>query len=607
MSLVRRSFPFLSILSLFCLLVSAEAMAADCTVTNPGDSGAGTLRNCLDAVATVDGDVISIPTMTVQITSGQLDITHPLTIQGVGAADTIIDGIGNGTARLFNVLTNSSAAVRMQNLTVQRAHATVSGAGIYVAGTGAFELVDSIVRENESNISGTALAQGGGGIYVGDSALLNLQNSEVRDNSVVGNASGAGILSTSSLLVVNSLIFGNDAMDTLAGTAGIDSQGAAQILFTTFEKNNGLLGGAGRFSGGILLGLDVLDNSATAGGGGLAMYGDSALGQSYLMGNRANDGNGGGIYACGDNVLVENTTLERNFALDGGDLNGGGGGGIFNCGALQLQNVTLFKNEAQAGGGGIENDLDASVSIFNSSIFANTADSDNGGAMAGDGGGIFNDSGATLTLVNSILAGNGDLSGGGKDCRNLGSVGAQGKNILQDSVGCENIFSTASAIENLDPLFVGGLADNSGPLAGRDQLVIIPTLALQESSPAVDTADPVSCLEFDARGFARPQRAGCDIGAYELLASPSPTPIPTPVSTEPPTPPTGGDPQGPGAGLPSGTVGLVSGGGCRLNYENGEFPRAPAVLLSFGPVLLLAGAWLRWRSLRVVFPGKDSR
>ncbi|MFO1464175.1 MAG: choice-of-anchor Q domain-containing protein [bacterium] len=599
MSLVRRSFPFLSILSLFCLLVSAEALAADCAVTNPGDSGAGTLRNCLDAVATVDGDVISIPAMTVQITSGQLNITHPLTIQGAGAADTIIDGIGNGTARLFNILTNSSAAVRMQDLTVQRAHANVSGAGIYVAGTGAFELVDSIVRENESNISGTALAQGGGGIYVGDSALLNLQNSEVRDNSVVGNASGAGILSTSNLLVVNSLIFGNDAMDTLAGTAGIDSQGAAQILFTTFEKNNGLLGGAGRFSGGIFLGLDVLDNSATAGGGGLAMYGDSALGQSYLMGNRATDGNGGGIYACGDSVLVENTTLERNYAQDGGDLNGGGGGGIFNCGALQLQNVTLFKNEAQAGGGGIENDLDASVSIFNSSIFANTADSDNGGAMAGDGGGIFNDSGATLTLVNSILAGNGDLSGGGNDCRNLGSLGAQGKNILQDSVGCENIFSTAGAIENLDPLFVGGLADNSGPLAGRDQLVIIPTLALQESSPAVDTADLGTCLEFDARGFSRPQRAGCDIGAYELLAPPSPTPIPTPASTDTPMPGIGGNPQGPGAGLPSGRVGLVSGGGCQLNSQNGEFPHLSSVLLSFGLILFSAGAWHRRRSLGV--------
>ncbi len=46
---------------------------------------------------------------------------------------------------------------------------------------------------------------------------------------------------------------------------------------------------------------------------------------------------------------------------------------------------------------------------------------------------------------------------------------------------------------------------------------IVPTIALKPTSPAVDYAFPNTCPPVDARGVKRPQGAGCDAGAYELV------------------------------------------------------------------------------------------
>lgn len=55
--------------------------------------------------------------------------------------------------------------------------------------------------------------------------------------------------------------------------------------------------------------------------------------------------------------------------------------------------------------------------------------------------------------------------------------------------------------------FLGVLTDNGGP---------VPTLALEEGSPAIDAGTNVSGMTTDARGVTRPQGASFDSGAYEL-------------------------------------------------------------------------------------------
>ncbi len=55
---------------------------------------------------------------------------------------------------------------------------------------------------------------------------------------------------------------------------------------------------------------------------------------------------------------------------------------------------------------------------------------------------------------------------------------------------------------------LGPLADNGGPTL---------THALGAGSPAIDAADAGACPATDQRGVARPQGAGCDVGAFELI------------------------------------------------------------------------------------------
>lgn len=575
MSFTRRWVFVFSVFSLSLFQFEHGVLAADCAVTDAGDSGTGTLRHCLDSVATDDGDLISIPAMTIHLSSGELAVTRPLTIQGAGAGLTVIDGAGNGSARIFRITTNSSAEVAIRGLTVRGARANVSGAGIYVGGTGSLRISASALRDNESGISVPALNQGGGGVLVGENATMIMEDCEVTGNSVTGHGSGAGILSSSSILIVNSLIAENDAVDTFSGAGGIDSRGVATVINSSFEGNHGLMGGGGNFVQASVTNSAFVGNTALSGGGGLAVFGGVRLDQAYFFGNRTYDGVGGGLFACGEDNEVLNVTFEGNSAT--------GGGGVFNCGDLILANNTYFGNQAQQNGGAILNDVGASLYLVHSTVFGNSADSDDGEVDGGEGGGIMNATEASLQIGNSILAGNSDLSGGGHDCWNQGQLGAYGKVILRDPLGCETILAPADVVESLDPRLAADIGPNGGPSIGKDGAYPTRTLALLEASPAIDSADGDICaeLDFDQRGVARPQQAACDLGAYEFTLAASPTPEATPPAGENPQ-----DEDGSGAPTPPANAAgaMINGGGCSLRSGAAAAPNfwAAAFLVGLG-------------------------
>jgi hypothetical protein len=117
--------------------------------------------------------------------------------------------------------------------------------------------------------------------------------------------------------------------------------------------------------------------------------------------------------------------------------------------------------------------------------------------QAGGGGGIADlaagCSGACIRLANSIVAVN-----GGGNCS--GSI----TDGLRDLVFGDSTCPGANADPKLRPL-----QNNGGPT---------PTMALPADSAAIDgvPAAGADCPASDQRGVARPQGAGCDIGAYEL-------------------------------------------------------------------------------------------
>ena len=127
------------------------------------------------------------------------------------------------------------------------------------------------------------------------------------------------------------------------------------------------------------------------------------------------------------------------------------------------------------------------------------------------GGGLFiNDS---LTVRNTIIAGN-TVNGGKSDCFDTGGNVVTSSHNLEGGTSC--LFNGPGDRRNANPL-LGALRNNGGQTD---------TQALGSGSPAIDAG--LGCPATDQRGVSRPQRAACDIGAFEAAAA-LPTGLPAPV------------------------------------------------------------------------------
>jgi hypothetical protein len=214
-----------------------------------------------------------------------------------------------------------------------------------------------------------------------------------------------------------------------------------------------------------------------------------------------------------------------------------GGGGVFASGAgpLTIRNSLIAQNTASANGAGISS-TGAQVVIENSTITGNTAFSTT------TAGGVFTTGAGTATITNSTIAGN---DGGSTGAANIlaagtstislastviadpatgevncletgGAISTSGFN-LEDGVTC-NLSSGSNDLINVDPQ-LASLASNGG---------LTQTLALANSSPAVDKGKALGGITADQRGNARPDDFGSvpnaaggdgsDIGAFELLS-----------------------------------------------------------------------------------------
>ncbi|MEX0800109.1 MAG: choice-of-anchor Q domain-containing protein [Dehalococcoidia bacterium] len=196
----------------------APASAATITVTTTDDElnadGDCSLREAIQAANTdsaVDActagagdDIIDLPAGTYTLTiagagedanaTGDLDIFLNVTINGTGAATTIIDG--NDLDRVFH--NAGGGAVQMTGLTIQNGNAPSPNSGGGILNVGTLTLDDSAV-------SGNTAFQSGGGIQT--SGILTLNDSTVSGNSAQGQ--GAGIGNIGSATVNNSTISGN--------------------------------------------------------------------------------------------------------------------------------------------------------------------------------------------------------------------------------------------------------------------------------------------------------------------------------------------------------------------------------------------------------------
>ncbi len=325
------------------------------------------------------------------------------------------------------------------------------------------------------------------------------------------------------------------ARSTASGTPtfrifDVASAGSLTLNSVTIKNglaNNGTAGGGGIFNHGALTvtGSAFTGNSAPSStgtsGGGINNSGTLNLSTSSFTGNSAQEGGG---------VFNQKTATITNDTFAGNSATIYGGGALLNAAGTMTVTGSTFTGNTGPGGGAIDNDT--TLNISDSTFTGNTGGSNGGGAIinfgpttvtqstiAGNsstfGANILNYTGFTLKISMSIVA-NGQ---GGPNCGGGQPVTDAGYNI---DTGSTCGFSAANhSLSSTSPQ-LGPLATNGGPTQ---------TMALPMGSPAVDAipASTAGCTgTTDQRGTTRPQGAGCDIGAYELVQSGSGTPsVPT--------------------------------------------------------------------------------
>lgn len=231
-------------------------------------------------------------------------------------------------------------------------------------------------------------------------------------------------------------------------------------------------------------------------GGGGIYNGDGAtleLIDSSVVNNTAG-WSGGGVYS------FFNTTTTIMRSTISGNVSNDVGGGIRSLGNAEIINSTISGNEATGWYGGALFVTDGVVNLTNVTVADNVSPV---WAPADVFVGTFTAADATLTLANSIVASAQDNCFFAPFGSGVVTLTADHNNVLTD-VTC---FAGASDLVVADA-GLGPLADNGGSTL---------THALLAGSPAIDAADAAICPATDQRGIARPQGAGCDVGAYELL------------------------------------------------------------------------------------------
>ena len=265
----------------------------------------------------------------------------------------------------------------------------------------------------------------------------------------------------------------------------------------------------GRAKGAFILNADESLKNATAnpiGGAIVNWLGALSISDSTFRVNLAELG--GAIYNWRGELSISDSAFSGNLA----DKYGALGGAIYNReGTISIGSSTFRGNSADLGGGAIANRNEGELSIVNSAFSVNSADK-YGGAIVNEGelsiinntfrinladlgGAIYNTEDGKLRIINSIIAGRGGA------CYSDSRLRQNISNFIEDGT-CSSAFSG-------DPMLGELVTPTDGSPA------YFPLLA---DSRAIDAADDDYCPETDQIGTARPQGAGCDVGAIEYAA-----------------------------------------------------------------------------------------
>lgn len=507
------------------------ATAATFSVTNLGDSGAGSFRAQIAAANGAGGpDTITFDvTGTINIDT-PIDITDDLVIDGPGISSLTLNSrvTANFDALFLDSGARSDLTLEIRDLSMVQDVASTKRL-IRADNQGSITVANAVLRGNGVEIlnsSGGAIAAEGTDVTLQDTEISNF-NTTYRGAGVLVRATG----SESADLVADNCLFENNVVsggsgDTTAGRNGgaiAAEQTAPTASADITVRDSTFIGNSAPVYGGAIYSNDDItvdggyffQNSAPD-GSGAAIYtettaGLTTLSNSVLIGNIAAD-TGGGVCAVVRDVIITNTTFSANEADRGGAL--------FHSiiGTVDIVNSTFSGNAADITGGAMHIDPTGpgatDLNLLNVTITGNTAAS---------GGGIVNDLDyTTITAVNTVIAGNSAGTGpevAGAARASYSHIGdsagdTTGATITELTPG-SNIFNTGPSL--------GPLADNGGQHAGRNGATPMRTHAVLINSVLIGAGDitasfsPLALPATDQRGagFERIRNGGLEIGAVE--------------------------------------------------------------------------------------------
>lgn len=361
-------------------LLSGQTIVVNTTYDGPSNGQPLNTTSLRQAIAEANIDTIadtilfdsSLNGQTITLTQGELLITTPVTITGLGANQLTINGgwdgnIGSSTgSRIFHI-DDSTATVQdvtITGLKITRGN-VLNGSGGAITNTENLTLTNVVISDSSVSNPNQYGSTSGGGIY--NSGTITLADSTISGNtSSAGYSYGGGISNSGTFTSTGNTISGNTTIDQTAGYGGGLSNSG------TFISNNDTFTG----------------NSA---------HTDSAVAQYVIDLVR-----GGAISNTGT-MTITNGVLENNSASSSSNASGGA---ISNGGTLYTFNTSISHNIATsketADGGGV-----SSPGIYwstNDTIALNTAEAIVSG-YAAYGGGISAASG-TVTLIHTTISGN---------------------------------------------------------------------------------------------------------------------------------------------------------------------------------------------------------
>ncbi|MGA7991928.1 MAG: choice-of-anchor Q domain-containing protein [Thermoanaerobaculia bacterium] len=264
-------------------------------VTTTADNVSGSLRQCIIKANSNPGATLSVPAGTYTLTiagrgetagaTGDLNINANMTINGAGAASTIVDG--GGLDRVFHVDKNATASI--SGLTVRNGSAGAPDSQLEGGGI----LSEGVTALTDVALTGNTTSSGGGGVY-NKKGTLTLNRCTISGNNAVN---GGGIGGESGgLTIINVTVSGNTASALGGGVYNKKS------LITTMT-NVTITGNSAATAGGIYWGdgasntmvNTIVANSPTGGN-------CSGVAESASSSNNLDSGNTCGFIRTGDKI-----------------------------------------------------------------------------------------------------------------------------------------------------------------------------------------------------------------------------------------------------------------------------------------------------------------